>query len=68
MIGKGSFGEVYLAKNIKADVLCAVKVIKKKTIEKHQILVELMHGELKVLEESVSIYIFMLLYRHILIS
>ncbi len=55
-MGKGSFGEVYLAKHIKADVLCAVKVIRKKTIQKHKILVELMHNELKVLEETVSIF------------
>ena len=31
-LGKGSFGEVLLAKHIKADVECAVKVVRKKNI------------------------------------
>ena len=51
-LGKGSFGEVLCAEHIKAKVPCAVKVIRKKSIEKHDILVELMHNELKVLEET----------------
>ncbi len=54
ILGKGSFGEVLLALNLRADVPCAVKVIKKSKIEKHDILVKLMHNELKVLEETVS--------------
>ena len=33
ILGKGSFGEVFLSKHIKANVQCAVKVIKKKNIE-----------------------------------
>lgn len=31
-LGKGSFGEVLLAKHIKADVECAVKVVRKKNV------------------------------------
>ena len=41
-LGKGSFGEVLLAKHIKADVECAVKVVRKKNIERHAILKDLM--------------------------
>jgi len=57
-LGKGSFGEVMKAEHTKANVVCAVKIIKKKAIEKHQILVDLMHNELKVLEETVSYHFF----------
>lgn len=57
-LGKGSFGEVMKAEHTKANVVCAVKIIKKKSIEKHQILVDLMHNELKVLEETVSSFCF----------
>ena len=71
LLGKGSFGEVRKANHIKANVNCAVKIIKKKAIQKHQILVDLMHNELQVLEETVSIIIIihlLILYRHIPIS
>ena len=34
--------------------MCAIKIIKKREIQKHQILVDLMHNELKVLEETVT--------------
>lgn len=43
------------ATHIKANVDCAVKIIKKKAIQEHQILIDLMHNELKVLEETVSL-------------
>jgi hypothetical protein len=49
-LGKGSFGEVLLGEHIHARVQCAIKVIRKKSIEKHDILVNLMHNELRVLE------------------
>jgi len=45
-LGKGSFGEVRNARHIKAQVECAVKIIKKKAIQTHQILVDLMKNEL----------------------
>ena len=32
MLGAGSFGEVHEAINLKANILCAVKVMKKKKI------------------------------------
>ncbi len=50
VLGKGSFGEVRKAFNVRAEVDCAVKVIRKKAISSHQILVDLMKNELKVLE------------------
>jgi len=37
------------AEHIKASVDCAVKIINKSKIQEHQILVDLMHNELKVL-------------------
>ena len=56
-LGKGSFGEVMKAEHKKANVVCAVKIIRKRAIEQHQILVDLMHNELKVLEETVKLYV-----------
>ena len=56
-LGKGSFGEVMQAEHIKANIDCAVKIIKKKNIQNHKILVELMHNELMVLEETVKHYL-----------
>ena len=55
VLGKGSFGEVRQASNIKGNFDCAVKIIKKSAIQKNKILVELMQNELKVLEETVYI-------------
>jgi len=52
VLGKGTFGEVLRAEHRKARVQCAVKRIVKKQIMEHAILVELMHNELKVLEET----------------
>jgi serine/threonine protein kinase len=53
-LGSGSFGEVVRAVHRKAEVSCAIKIIKKRKIEEHQILIDLMHNELLVLEETVS--------------
>ena len=52
-LGKGSFGEVKKGENIKGEYKCAIKIVKKAAISKHKILVDLMHNELKVLEETV---------------
>ena len=53
-LGQGSFGKVERAEHIKASVDCAVKIIEKKKVREHKILEDLMHNELKVLEETVS--------------
>lgn len=53
-LGSGSFGEVVRAEHKKASVECAIKIIKKRKIQEHQILIDLMHNELKVLEETVT--------------
>ena len=58
MLGKGTFGQVVRANHRKANVACAVKRIEKKSISEHQILTELMHNELKVLEETVLFSVF----------
>ena len=42
------------AEMFRGDVDCAVKIIKKSKINKHQILIDLMKGELNVLQETVS--------------
>ena len=55
LLGKGSFGEVVMAEHIQAQVRCAIKIIKKRSIEKHDILVQLLQNELQVLEETVRI-------------
>jgi hypothetical protein len=46
-----------MAEHIQAQVRCAIKIIKKRSIEKHDILVQLMQNELQVLEETVRISI-----------
>jgi len=45
-LGSGSFGTVKRARHIRGNVDCAVKCIKKREIQKHQILVDLMKNEL----------------------
>lgn len=42
------------AEHIKASVDCAVKIIPKSKIQEHQILIDLMQNELKVLQTTVS--------------
>jgi serine/threonine protein kinase len=53
-LGSGSFGTVKRARHIRGNVECAVKCIKKKEVQKHQILVDLMKNELQILESTVS--------------
>jgi len=54
-LGKGSFGEVRKAELKQLGIPCAIKLIKKSAVQKHQILQDLMSNELKVLEETVRI-------------
>jgi len=56
-LGQGSFGVVKRARHLRANIDCAIKCIKKKEIEKHQILVDLMKNELEVLEKTVRLLI-----------
>ncbi len=39
VLGTGSFGEVRIAKNIKANLECAIKIIKKSSVEAHKLLI-----------------------------
>ena len=51
VIGEGSFGQVRIALHRQANLKCAIKIIRKDKIEAHQILKDLIRGELQVLEE-----------------
>ena len=48
-LGKGSFGEVRLVLNKITNQQCAMKIVNKAMIGKHQVLVELMEQELEVI-------------------
>ena len=52
VLGKGSFGEVREAYNIKTKVTCAIKTVSKAHIGQHQVLVDLMEQELDVLSKT----------------
>jgi serine/threonine protein kinase len=58
LLGQGSFGVVKRAMHKQAHVECAVKFIAKKKVHEHQILTNLMHNELEVLEETVRVFRF----------
>ena len=51
-MGKGSFGEVREVINTQTGVTCAMKVVSKDHIGKHQVLVDLMEQELEVLQRT----------------
>ena len=51
-MGKGSFGEVREVINTQTGVTCAMKVVNKDHIGKHQVLVDLMEQELEVLQKT----------------
>lgn len=51
-LGKGSFGEVRLCLNKATNVRCAMKIVNKAVIGKHQVLVDLMEQELEVLQNT----------------
>jgi serine/threonine protein kinase len=48
-LGKGTFGEVKRAINIKAGFTCAIKIIDKARLEENQVYFDLMKSELEVL-------------------
>ena len=50
MLGTGSFSEVYKAINLKANFLCAVKVVKKKKIYGRKVLANQVKKELEVIQ------------------
>ena len=50
LLGAGSFGEVHEAINLKANILCAVKVMKKKKIYGRKALADQVKKELGVLQ------------------
>ena len=52
ILGKGSFGEVHECLNTQTNVKCAIKIVKKEYIGKHQVLVDLMEQELEVLQKT----------------
>ena len=52
VLGKGSFGEVRECLNTQTGVTCAMKIVNKEHIGKHQVLVDLMEQELDVLSKT----------------
>mmetsp|Transcript_12284 Transcript_12284/g.15664 ORF Transcript_12284/g.15664 Transcript_12284/m.15664 type:complete len:151 (-) Transcript_12284:293-745(-) len=52
VLGKGSFGEVREVQNTQTGVTCAMKIVSKAHIGKHQVLVDLMEQELDVLQKT----------------
>lgn len=52
VLGEGSFGQVRIGLHRKAQLKCAIKIIRKDKIEKSQILKELMLNELQILEDT----------------
>jgi serine/threonine protein kinase len=49
VLGKGTFGEVKKATNIKGQFICAVKIIDKNKLKSNEVYFELMQSELEVL-------------------
>ena len=54
VIGRGAFGEVVRAKHIYTDEIRAIKIIQKKKLQKHKILMQLQLQELGILMKTVS--------------
>jgi serine/threonine protein kinase len=54
IIGRGAFGEVVKAKHLFSNEYRAIKMIEKKKIAKHSVLMQLQVQELNVLMEAVS--------------
>ena len=52
MLGKGAFGEVRQCKHKSSGQIFAIKIMRKKDIEKQSIYVELLQNELQILGEK----------------
>jgi calcium-dependent protein kinase len=52
VLGKGTFGEVYKAENLKGKFTCAVKCIEKKKLKNNKVYFNLMMNELEVLQKA----------------
>ena len=50
-IGEGAFGEVWEAYHVKGIMSCAIKIVKKQKLRKHQIYIDLMDQELQALDK-----------------
>ena len=48
-LGSGAFGKVHECLNTQTGVTCAIKIVNKKKISKHPVLIQLMEQELEVL-------------------
>ena len=51
-LGAGAFGTVHLGEHRKTGVPCAIKIIRKENLQKHEIYEQLNQQEFEVLEET----------------
>eukprot|EP00351_Strombidinopsis_sp_SopsisLIS2011_P002979 CAMPEP_0116875224 /NCGR_PEP_ID=MMETSP0463-20121206/7059_1 /TAXON_ID=181622 /ORGANISM="Strombidinopsis sp, Strain SopsisLIS2011" /LENGTH=69 /DNA_ID=CAMNT_0004520401 /DNA_START=258 /DNA_END=467 /DNA_ORIENTATION=- len=51
-LGNGAFGSVMLAKHVRGETKCAIKIIKKSLVAKSKVYKKLMSQELEVLEKT----------------
>lgn len=51
-LGAGAFGSVKLGEHCKTHMACAIKIIKKQSLRKHQVYEQLNRNEFEVLEET----------------
>lgn len=52
VLGEGNFGQVRIALHRQAGIKCALKIIRKEKVHANRVLMELMHSELQVLEDT----------------
>ena len=56
-LAKGSFGAVKIGKNLKTDISCAIKVIRKASLKEDKLFQQLNRNEFATLEETVHPHI-----------